>query len=423
MILLNSKKERIKIEEHPFAKGGEGAIYRILQSPYKDCCVKYFHPGKLDSRIDKLDYMVKHQLVAPTNSQYRICWPLDFVYNNGACVGFVMPFSFVGSHSLYDIYLKDDNPIFDRRKKEGVENRLKLLFNIATAIDILHKEGYALIDFKPQNILFTDSGQISMIDLDSIQISHNNKLLFPATAFTIEYAFPHELNLIGKNKIISTRWDCYSFSVVAYQILLGIHPFTASTDKKDKSGSEISGLADLMFNNMFPFGPRMNDIKVAPNIQYYFYCLPSKLQEIFIHSFNLNATTPNMSSWLTVLIEVIQSKNVEENFFRITPKPPIFIVTEKNVIKEKSSDILDIKWKSFYCENIKINNTDVSTLNSAKVNIPRNREIVISLYNRNIGYRTQILRFRHESVFCIKCGSKFIDESDAFCTNCGTKRI
>ena len=367
--------------------------------------------------------MVKHQLVAPTNSQYRICWPLDFVYNNGKCVGFVMPFSFVGSHSLYDIYLKDDNPIFDRRNKEGVENRLKLLFNIATAIDILHKEGYALIDFKPQNILFTDSGQISMIDLDSIQISNNQNLLFPATAFTIEYAFPLELNLIGKNKIISTRWDCYSFSVVAYQILLGIHPFTASTDKKNKNGSEISGLADLMFNNMFPFGPRRADIKVIPNIQYYFYCLPTKLQEIFIRSFNLNSTTPNMSSWLAVLIEVIQSKAVEENVFRITPKPPIFIVTEKNVKKERNIDILYIKWKSFYCEKITINNSEVSAINSIKVKIPQNREIVISLYNRNYGYRSQKLIFRPESLFCIKCGCRFSDESDIYCTNCGTKRI
>lgn len=423
MILLNSKRERIKIDDAPFAKGGEGAIYKITQSNYAEFCVKLFHPGKINARITKLDYMVKHQLVAPTNSQYRICWPVDFVYSSGNCVGFIMPLSFTGSRSLYDIYLKDDNPVFDRNGKTGVVNRLKLLFNIATAISILHTEGYVLVDFKPQNILFTDTGQISMIDLDSVQISKNNNLLFPATAFTIDYAFPLELNLIGNNKIISTRWDCYSFSVVAYQILLGIHPFTASTDKKDKKGNEILGLADLMFNNMFPFGPRKADIKVIPNIQYYFYCLPSKLQEIFICSFNLNGKIPSMSSWLAVLIEVIQSGNVEENYFRNTPKPPICIVTEKNIIKEGNSDVLDIKWKSFYCENIKFNNFDVSSLNSTRVEMPQNREIVISLYNSTYGYRTQTLRFRQESLFCINCGCKFTDDSDIYCTNCGTKRI
>lgn len=423
MILLNSKKERIKIEDIPFAKGGEGGIYRIIQSPYFDCCVKYFHPGKIDSRIPKLDYMIKHQLVAPTNSQYKICWPIDFVYSNGNRVGFIMPLSFARSHSLYDIYLKDDNPIFNRKTKVGVENRLKLLFNIATSINILHKEGYVLVDFKPQNILFTDSGQISMIDLDSIQISRNNNLIFPATAFTIDYAYPLELNLIGKSEIISTRWDCYSFSIVAYQILLGIHPFTASTEKKDMNGNEISGLAELMFNNMFPFGPRKADILTMPTIQYYFYCLPPKLQGIFINSFNLNGTKPSMSMWLSVLIEVINNKTFEENLFRENPRPPIFLVIEKRVIKENNIDVLDIKWKSFYCDSIRINNIDVSSSTGAKIAIPQNREVIITTYNKKFGSRNQVLRFRQESVFCIKCGSKFIDESDIFCTNCGSKRI
>ncbi len=423
MLLLNSKQERIKIDDVPFARGGEGAIYKISQSGYAEYCVKLFHPGKIESRIAKLDYMVEHQLVAPTNSQYRICWPVDFVYSNGKCVGFIMPLSFKGSHSLYDIYLKDDNPVFDRKIKNGVMNRLKLLFNIATAISILHKEGYVLVDFKPQNILFTDTGQISMIDLDSVQISINNKLLFPATAFTIDYAFPIELNLIGKNKIISTRWDCYSFSVVAYQILLGIHPFTASTDMKDEKGNEISGLSDLMFNNMFPFGHRKSDIKITPPIQFYFYNLPLKLQELFIQSFNLNSPTPSMATWLSVLIEIIGSNKIEENLFRQNPHPPIFIIFQKNIIKNKNIDELDITWKSFYCESVRINNIDVSSLNETRIAIPQNREVVISIYNKYFGSRNQVLKFRQESVFCIKCGSKFIDESDVFCINCGAKRM
>ena len=262
-----------------------------------------------------------------------------------------------------------------------------------------------------------------MIDLDSVQISKSNNLLFPATAFTIDYAFPLELNLIGKNKIISTRWDCYSFSIVAYQILLGIHPFTASTEKKDKNGNEISGIAELMFNNMFPFGPRKADIKVTPTIQYYFYCLHPKLQEIFIHSFNLNDIIPNMSIWLSVLLEVIKSKRIEKNVFRENPKAPIFVILEKNIIKEKYSELLDIKWKSFNCDSVKINNYDVTASTSTKIAIPQNREIVITVSNRNFGTRIQTLRFRQESVFCIKCGCKFSDESDIYCTNCGAKRI
>lgn len=422
MVLLDSKNNKIRIESSPFARGGEGIIYKVVQSPYPDCCVKYFHKGKIDTRIDKIDYMIKHQLAAPVNSRYRICWPLDFVYSNGKPVGFIMPLSFKGSHSLYDIYLTDENHVFDRKTKEGVENRYKLLYNIANAINILHLAGYALVDFKPQNILFTDSGQISMIDLDSIQISKKNQLLFPATAYTIEYAYPKELHCIGQNKVITPRWDCYSFAIVAYQMLLGVHPFTASTEKKDKYGNDISGLADLMVNNMFPFGPRKIDIKISPIIQNYFYYLAPKIQEIFIDSFNLEATMPNMEGWISVLLDVIKSGKVEENYFRQNPKPPIIIIKEKKVEKNQEGEFLELKWSSFYCESVFINNVDVSSIKAKKILIPQSREIVIFIQNR-FSSRKQVLSFNIESIYCIKCGCRFTEETDIYCTNCGTKRI
>jgi len=422
MILLDSKNNEIIIESSPFARGGEGIIYKVVQSPYQDCCVKYFHKGKMDTRIGKIDYMIKHQLAAPVNSQYRICWPLDFVYSKAKPVGFIMPLSFKGSHSLYDIYLTDENHVFDRRTKEGVENRLKLLYNIANAINILHVAGYALVDFKPQNILFTDSGQISMIDMDSIQISKKNQLLFPATAYTIEYAYPKELHCIGQNRVITSRWDCYSFSIVAYQMLFGVHPFTASTEKKDKYGNDISGLADLMINNMFPFGPRKNDIKITPIIQNYFYYLAPKLQEIFIDSFNLDEPMPDMDVWISVLLNLIQSNRFEENFFRQNPKPPIFIINEKKVVKRRGEDFLELKWSCFYCERIYINDIDVTTLTETTILIPKSREVVISFQNK-FSTKEQVLSFIQESIFCIKCGCRFSAESDIYCTHCGTKRI
>lgn len=51
MILKNSRNENIEIEDKPFAKGGEGAIFFIRNTNYNEFCVKIFHPGKIDSRI------------------------------------------------------------------------------------------------------------------------------------------------------------------------------------------------------------------------------------------------------------------------------------------------------------------------------------------------------------------------------------
>lgn len=83
MILKNSRNENIEIEDKPFAKGGEGAIFFIRNTNYNEFCVKIFHPGKIDSRIQKLEYMVQHPLSAPKSSLYKICWPSDFVFRTG----------------------------------------------------------------------------------------------------------------------------------------------------------------------------------------------------------------------------------------------------------------------------------------------------------------------------------------------------
>lgn len=233
MTLRDSQNTAILIESNYFASGGEGNVYRIISpNKYQNYCVKLFHGDKVFSRLDKLEYMINHPLRIPSNTQYKICWPTDFVYNNSQPVGFIMPLAFSGSKSLYSLYLKDDNSIFDRRKDYGIRNRFKLLFNIANAISNLHHHGYIIVDFKPQNLLFSDAGQISLIDLDSIQIMLGDLLLYSPTAFTQEYAYPKEINNISQKKPCSKYWDTYSFAIVAYQLLTSIHPFIASSNLK-----------------------------------------------------------------------------------------------------------------------------------------------------------------------------------------------
>lgn len=196
MQLKDSKGQLITIADSSFASGGEGDVYKVTGSLYKDCCVKIFHEGKMAARQSKLDYMVKHPLNAPNNSVYRICWPKEFVFKGNECIGFIMPLAFDNSHSLYDINLKDGSELFVRATERGMTNRMKVLYNIANVISIIHQHGYVLADFKPQNILFTDSGKISMIDMDSIQIVENGKLVYGSTAATAEYAYPKELHLL-----------------------------------------------------------------------------------------------------------------------------------------------------------------------------------------------------------------------------------
>ena len=102
MTLRDSQNTAILIESNYFASGGEGNVYRIISpNKYQNYCVKLFHGDKVFSRLDKLEYMINHPLRIPSNTQYKICWPTDFFYNNSQPVGFIMPLAFSGSKTLY----------------------------------------------------------------------------------------------------------------------------------------------------------------------------------------------------------------------------------------------------------------------------------------------------------------------------------
>lgn len=411
--------ETIVLDSSPFAKGGEGSIYRVTTPKYNEYCVKLFHQGKIDSRLEKLKYMVNHKPETTINDLYRICWPSYLVLREGVYCGFMMPLSFANSYQLYDIYLDDENSIYDRRKKEGMTNRYKVLYNIANALRNIHAKEYVLVDFKPQNILISSSGQISLIDLDSLQISSAKNVIYPATALTIDYAYPKELSKFNKQQI-SSFWDVYSFAIVAYQILLGIHPFTASTNKKNSTGNDIVGREELMCNNLFPFGSRQKDIFAIPPPQYYFYKLPSSIRDLFIRTFDLSIAVPTIDLWLQAIYTSVYSNDITPNPFRESPKPPITIITDQQL--DSSKNKIALEWVSFSCQSVTINGSKVANTSNGVFSIPASGGIIIESVNGAIS-RKEFLSCAIQSLYCINCGHKFIFPEDNYCTCCGTKRI
>lgn len=418
MQLKDSKGQVIYVEDKPSAHGGEGDVHRVTGSLYADCCVKIFHEGKMAGRKAKLEYMIQHPLAAPANSNYRICWPKDFVYNGQQCVGFLMILAFSDSHSLYDIYLKEGSVLFERETQRGMLNRLRLLYNISNAINNLHASGYVLTDFKPQNILFTDSGKISMIDMDSIQIVANGVLKFGSTALTLEYAYPKEISRIAAKQPLSTAWDVYSYGVVAYQMLMGIHPFTASTNVPGVSTQD-----QLMSNNLFLFGPRRKDIHAAPPPHYYYAKLDKSLRLLFAKTFDLTKIPPVMSEWKDVLKKVIQEETIYPNTVKSDLKSgmPLFFLLSEIPDNVNINDIVTLEWKTFNCQKLIVKGQDRTNTSSARVYVPDDRTIEIVASNAKNTIKKKIV-FAITSLFCTQCGTRFANPEDNYCTHCGAKR-
>ena len=140
---------------------------------------------------------------------------------------------------------------------EGIINRVKMLCNIAIALHTIHSTGrYVLVDLKPENIDATGAGKVSIMDTDSIQISENGKILYPATAFTPEYFAPEGKELKRLNRPFTLQCDYFAAAICFYQILTGTHPYSGTVLKSPYDN--CTEIADCISNGLFAFGEKQN---------------------------------------------------------------------------------------------------------------------------------------------------------------------
>ena len=78
----NGSFETIDVKDDPLGKGGQGAVYNIITSQYKDdYCIKIYLRDA-QKAYEKIKYMVTHPPKnIKDNPSFRICWPVALVYD------------------------------------------------------------------------------------------------------------------------------------------------------------------------------------------------------------------------------------------------------------------------------------------------------------------------------------------------------
>jgi hypothetical protein len=122
--------------------------------------------------------------------------------------------------------------IFRARDFRGMlpEEAMPVLEQIADALKFAHENGIVHADFKPANVIITDSGQVKVIDFGIArafqrpdQIDMEATRFDPSTlgALTPTYASPEML----EHQEVDPRDDIYALGCIAYEMLTGRHPF------------------------------------------------------------------------------------------------------------------------------------------------------------------------------------------------------
>lgn len=327
MEVFSSKHEKIILADDVYSSGGEGEIHKIVSGPsrLKNNCAKIYYQKKRTSDCEKkIRYMVANPPAIINGKGFMIGWPIDVVIDSsGNFIGFFMNLAYPDSKNL--IFLTSTRLSkklesvwhykYDRSVGEkALISRLELIYNIAIPIHFLHSTGkYVLKDFKPENVLITSDGRVSIVDLDSVQISDGRQMLFPGSAATPNYMPPEFYNQkVGKSysSLLDRSWDLFALGVVFYQLLFGLHPYVVTPYiKQDDNSNEIY---QNISQNLFPFGPNGKQIESYPKLHEQFKNIPKPLQDLFIRSFSNNTSTrPGADEWGKCVFSLIHPVDKE----------------------------------------------------------------------------------------------------------------
>ena len=339
MILYTSKKEKVVLSDTPIAAGGEGEVRQIDSCPsqYSNVCAKlYFKGGQTKEQERKIRFMVDNPPSTIMGKGMMLAWPLETLHNSkGGFMGFIMPTAFPNSKKLVILTLptikksyKSEWYKFDKELniKTALVSRLKLINNIAIPIHKLHATGkYVLKDFKPDNVLVTPQGMITIVDMDSIQICENGKVLFPGTAATADYMPPEfYTNKVGMDKFVPLEqsWDNFAVSEVFYQLLFGLKPYAVIPLSDDEDSNTIPY---CIAHNLFPFGKNAALIAKVPTPHNNFHIIPESVKTLFIRAFGDNpANRPQAMEWgRTINAELKLMPITEPDPSPPSPVPPV----------------------------------------------------------------------------------------------------
>ncbi len=108
----------------------------------------------------------------------------------------------------------------------GAQEVVRMLRNVASALDYAHQQGVIHRDLKLENVLLDDKGAASLADFSIARLNDGNKLT--ATGFVVGTPMTIAPEQARGDVKLDYRADLYSLAVIAYVLAVGRYPFNGS---------------------------------------------------------------------------------------------------------------------------------------------------------------------------------------------------
>ena len=116
----------------------------------------------------------------------------------------------------------------DKGVRYSLEQSLKMIRDLLSALDYAHKQGIVHRDVKPANLLIEPGGRVKLTDFGVARIQDSGEATRTQGSMvgTLKYMSPEQV----QGQKIDSRADLFSVGVVLYQLLTDKRPFDGDND-------------------------------------------------------------------------------------------------------------------------------------------------------------------------------------------------
>ena len=210
------------IVERVLGEGGMGTVYLAHHSVLdQQVAIKI-----LDPEIARKPG-VKERFIQEANIQAKLKHPnvvqvLTATKTGGDTPALIM--EYIDGKSLSEV--------LELRGALPIDDALKIMEQVLSAVGYAHRQGVIHRDLKPSNVMVMASGEAKVTDFGIAKVLGSTKLTRTGTAMgSAHYMSPEQ---IRRPETVDVRSDIYSLGCVFYEVLTGRPPF----GEKDASGTE-----------------------------------------------------------------------------------------------------------------------------------------------------------------------------------------
>jgi len=226
--MVYDRKETEYILEQKIGQGGQGSVYT---THIPNVLIK-IHTEK-DAQKKKQWSQHIRWLMRQDFENLKLARPLEIIENPATINGYVMEIisGFTPLEQLIEISLtglREEGSLEGYQKTGGLRRRLMLLKELAKTLAELHGRGMAYGDLSPSNIFVSESSedsQVWLIDCDNICLKERESYIH-----TPRYAAPE---IVRNESGVNISTDCWSFAVIALELLTHCHPFESGIAVED----------------------------------------------------------------------------------------------------------------------------------------------------------------------------------------------